>query len=269
MAFVAFIAALVDVSTFPDKLTESTLLVKFILTFISVAVRSINFFTPATLAVLHSILEISDIIAPVLPFILAESIWFTELILASVNIAIGKDVCSLAVLETVAPLAFISVSILPFVNAISIGFGRSPLAYVGITKNAFPDALAFFESSSPFALIHFSISPGVKAFAMGLVAHEFSFVFVTVRIAFHSPPIARVALPLAFVDPCFPVDHHSHARSLAFHKLAPIASIIVFFHTEVFCLSQKLVVKHRTLHSVLFCDGGGLPHFRIYRLALF
>ena len=98
MALIAFVTPLIDVSTFPGELAKTTLLVKFILTFISVTVRSINFFTPTTLAVFHTVLEISNIIAAVLPFVLTESIWLSELVLASVNVPISKNVSTLAVL---------------------------------------------------------------------------------------------------------------------------------------------------------------------------
>jgi len=142
MALVALVAALVDVSTFPGELAKAALLIEFILTFISVAVGCIYFLTPAALAVFHTVLEIAYIVAAVLPLVLAEAVWLSELVLARVNVTISENVCALAVLETVAPFSLISVSIFPFVDTISVSFGRSPLTDIRITKNTFPDTLA-------------------------------------------------------------------------------------------------------------------------------
>jgi hypothetical protein len=144
VALIALIAALVDVSTFPSELSEATLFIEFILTFISVAVRSIYFLTPTAFAMFHSILKISNIVASVLPFILAETVWLTELVLSSIDIAVSEDICSLSMLQAIRPFSLISVSIFPFVDAITISFGRSPLANVGVTKNTFPYSLALF-----------------------------------------------------------------------------------------------------------------------------
>jgi hypothetical protein len=243
MALIALVTALIDVATLPSELTKSTLLVEFILTFISVAVRSINFLTPTAFTMFHPILEIANIVASVLPLVLAESVRLTELVLSSIDIAISEDISSLSMLETILPFTLISVSVFPFMDTIAVSFGRSPLADVGVTKNAFPDSLALLQTSTPFSFVDFSICPCVETLAMGFIAHEFSFIFVSVRVAFHASTVAGIALPLAFINSRFPIDHDSHSRSFTLDQFPSVNCIVVFLNTKVLCLLEHRIVE--------------------------
>jgi hypothetical protein len=100
------------------------------LTFILVAILYVEFLAPSTLAVLHTILEIADVVTSIFPLVLSESVRLAKLILSRIHVTVGKNVSSLTVFKTIGPLTFISVTVLPLVYAVSICLRLSPLTDV-------------------------------------------------------------------------------------------------------------------------------------------
>lgn len=116
-------------------------------------------------------------------------------------------------LQAVKPLSFKTVAILPLMHAVACGFRLMPLANIAITKYSLPDALTFLQTGGPLTLVYLAIRPSVDALAMRLSIQELTFISVTVGVAFHSSSIARIILPLAFVDASFAVLHNAEAFS--------------------------------------------------------
>jgi hypothetical protein len=142
VSLVVFVTALILVPALPSKYAHSRFLVISIIPFIHVS--SLVPLAPFAFPVLLTVFKLAGEGTQVFPFILAESMWLSKLVLASIYITHSKQISALAMLEAVLPLAFVSVSILPLVNAVSICFRLLPLANVRIPKNSFPNAMAFF-----------------------------------------------------------------------------------------------------------------------------
>ena len=178
--FVILVAAFVDVAGLPGEHAEAVFLVIFILTFIRVAILHVDLLTPAALAELHTVLEVTHIVTPVFPLILAEAVRLPSLVLPSIDVAVGEDVSSLAVFEAVCPLAFIPVAVFPLMDPVAISLARSPLTDIRVAEDALPYALALLQPRTPLALVHFPVRPRVQPFAVWLIVGELAFIFVAI-----------------------------------------------------------------------------------------
>lgn len=76
---------------------------------------------------------------------------------------------------------------------ITISFTLCPLANIRVPKYTFPDALTFFEAGFPFTLVDLTVDPRVNTLTMRFIIFEVSLVFVSVRVAFHTPTVSVVA----------------------------------------------------------------------------
>jgi hypothetical protein len=129
LSLVILVKAFVYVSRSPGEHTLPMFLVIQIFSFILIG--GVLFVTsPLAHAVFQAILEAPDVDRSICPAVLTLPIRFPILIGASVNISVGKDVCSLSMLETTFPLSLISVSALPYVNSMSFSLAVAPLANV-------------------------------------------------------------------------------------------------------------------------------------------
>ena len=92
MSFIIFVASFIMISTFPGEHTHPILLIILVLTFIHVALLIIEPLLPFALAMLQTILELSDINAAVLPLVLALGLWLAHDVGACVAVAVREDV---------------------------------------------------------------------------------------------------------------------------------------------------------------------------------
>lgn len=150
-------------------------------------------FAPLAFAVFHAISKFTDIEWRILPLVLAEAVRFAIWVLASIVVAIGEVIWSLPMLQTKLPFTFVSIAVLPLMYPITISFTLCPLANIRVPKYTFPDALTFFEAGFPFTLVDLTVDPRVNTLTMRFIIFEVSLVFVSVRVAFHTPTVSVVA----------------------------------------------------------------------------
>jgi hypothetical protein len=88
-SFVIFVLTFVNVTTRPDKLTESTFSIIYIITFITIALWATTT-PPFAFSMLHSPCEISYIYCPVCPRILTFTLWLSVDVFACVRVPIRE-----------------------------------------------------------------------------------------------------------------------------------------------------------------------------------
>jgi hypothetical protein len=98
ISFVILVLSLVLVPARPSEHSVSVLFIIEVVSLVLVAgLRSLGAL-PTAFTMLETLLELTNIERPVLPGVLALSIWLSLFILTSVSISVFKKVCSLAML---------------------------------------------------------------------------------------------------------------------------------------------------------------------------
>lgn len=100
LSLVLDIVALIHIAALPGEDPITMLLVHEVLALILVASSSIVF-SPLSLPLFESVLEIADVKAPVFPLILSESLGLAFVVLTLIGISVAEKVRAMAMLETV------------------------------------------------------------------------------------------------------------------------------------------------------------------------
>ena len=191
MPQIMLVVANIIISTLPIELAMAVLLVVGVLSSVPVALWIGLVFSPPTLAMLHSLLEVANVYRSRMPFILAVSIRLSILIMTVILVLIRKIICSLPILKRLRPLTLILVSILPLVDPEAPDLIVLPLAHVRIASKAPPDPEARLGSLEPLSVIDLAIGPSVDALAVRLVPREASPIGAAVSV-----PLEALAVPL-------------------------------------------------------------------------
>lgn len=162
VTLIIFVLPDVFCSALPHKMSLAMASVLHVGAFIRIALGC-AVTAPATLTMLLTIHELSDIHCTTFPSVGSLSVGFSIFVLAAVCVSgRGKLVRALAVLETHLPFAFVDISIPPSVHTVPVGFRLKPLTDVRIFLSACPDSLALLHSIMPRTIINFTVGPSIN-----------------------------------------------------------------------------------------------------------
>lgn len=244
------VVALISISALPDKDTRTVLHIIEEVSLILVAIWS-TIFPPLTSTVFDPVGEVADIRSPVLPFVAAETVWFTRVVVTSVGVSICEQLSTLAIFQIVFPFTFVPVAILPLMDTVAVNFATTPLSDVGFAVDTLPDAEAVFDTLLPFTIVDFVVRPRENTLSVRLVVQILTNVLRAVREKLIPSAIALIILPLALVHPSIVVDEDAEALALPRKQSASIESILSPFDAKLFRLLDLIIFKELGDHFVL------------------
>lgn len=120
------VVALVPVATLPDKDSWSVLHIVEKVAFVLIAIGSSVLF-PLASPILNSIRKVANVRCSIFPFVAAESLRFSAVVISCICVSIGKRFCALAVFQIFFPFTFVAIAVLPLVDTVAEDFATAPL----------------------------------------------------------------------------------------------------------------------------------------------
>ena len=161
------------------------------------------------------------------------------MILAEIDIAVGKRIRTLPMPQAELPLAFVTITVCPLVLAVSMSLVLIPLADVAVTSDALPDAIAVLNPVRPFSIVRVAVHPCVEPLAGDSTLVILTQVLVAIAESLVAFAVALIAEPFTLVDPTDLIYANSCAMPIAIFYLTAIERLLVTLYREV-CPSLQL-----------------------------